>query len=364
MGSTTTTATATRTFLGNRDDDEDDRRSVRSVLREGAARLEARGVTEPKLSCAHLMAECLGLPWETGFSELLSSEDDDRWERRVASRDERARFSGLLARRERHEPLQYVLGKWDFHLDLTLSCRAPVLCPRPETEELVELCLDEIRRRRPDDSTNRRPLRILDVGCGTGAIGIALARHAAVDAEVVALDVSPEAVALSKENAAAALDDDRRAYQVRLCSAADFTNHDRDTTTTTTTTPPLFDLDFDLVVSNPPYVPAADMADLSPDVVDHEDHNALCGGDDGLDVVRDIVRRLPEWTASESDNDDDDRCCWMEVDTSHPEAIRKWLSRDNDVSDAAASNDGRVVFEETRRDLSGRERFVKLRVVR
>jgi release factor glutamine methyltransferase len=71
-------------------------------------------------------------------------------------------------------------------------------------------------------------------------------------------------------------------------------------------------MDFDIVVSNPPYIPAKDMDMLSKDVVGYESDRALCGGEDGLDIIRHIVHRLPEWTNGN---------CWLEVDDSHPSLI-------------------------------------------
>ena len=121
------------------------------------------------------------------------------------------------------------------------------------------------------------------MGCRTGTIGINLARDTATSAtgkvRVVALDVSPAAVALSKENAFSILSRDNNddAYKVYLCSAADFTNNND------------FWFGFNLVVSNPPYIPAANMATLAPNVADYKSADALYSGTDGLDVVWDIV---------------------------------------------------------------------------
>lgn len=217
------------------------------------------------------------------------------------------------------------IGEWDF-MDFTIKCRKPTLCPRPETEELVEHVITQIQK----DEQSTKPIHILDVGCGTGAIGIALAREFPL-AKITAIDIAPEAVELSNENAQLLqLSDDR--YRAYLCSAADFS---------AATTK------FNYIVSNPPYIPSSDMETLTPDVREYEDFGALCGGDDGLNVVRDIVAMLPQWTCSVGNS----KCtCWMEVDASHPIAIRDWIR--NGING--------VKFVEYRKDLCGRDRFVRL----
>ena len=103
------------------------------------------------------------------------------------SPDQQQRLQALIARRLNHEPLQYILGEQEF-FGLTLRVTPATLIPRPETELLVEAVLD------------RRPRRIVDVGTGSGAIAIALAHHLP-EARVIALDLSPEALALARENA-------------------------------------------------------------------------------------------------------------------------------------------------------------------
>jgi release factor glutamine methyltransferase len=151
----------------------------------------------------------------------------------------------LVERRALREPLAYVLGEWGFRR-LTLRCDARALVPRPETETVVERCLELLRN-------VERP-RVLDVGTGTGAIALALADELE-GAQIVATDASAEALELARENAQ------------RTGLRVDFVHADlRDGS------PPG---PFDLVVSNPPYVRPEEIDSLEPEVRDWEPREAL-----------------------------------------------------------------------------------------
>jgi len=207
---------------------------------------------------------------------------------------------------------------------------------------------------------------VLDVGSGTGAIGIALASvFGAKDVTVVSIDVMREAVDLSRENAALVLGGGvgNGRYESVLCSADAYSNMRQVTGSGET-----YVFDFDVVVSNPPYIPRGDMATLDEDVRLFEDHGALCGGDDGMDVIRDIVARLPEWCRISQD-DDNDACneshsckpvCWMEVDPSQPQLIKRWLSN-QDILPQDLDNT-KVKFVDDYADFGGLDRFVKLQI--
>ena len=238
--------------------------------------------------------------------------------------DARDTFESMCAQRLERVPVQYILGEWDF-LDLTLSLRPPVLIPRPETEELVERVLR---------THGSGASRFLDVGCGSGAIGLALL-HKLPEARCVGIDISADAIALASENA-------------QRCGVA------------SRYTPSLVDggiaqyntakeEKFDVIVSNPPYIPRGDMASLEEEVAGHEDDGALCGGVDGLDVIRDLMRAAPRLLDPEGP-----RAIWMEVDTSHPPLIEEWLKEDEQAA---------LQLEQVSQmdDLYGRPRFVEVR---
>ena len=170
-----------------------------------------------------------------------------------------------MARLVKGEPIQYVLGEWDFRT-LTLKCDRRALIPRPETEELVTRVLDylnSIVRLSPTPTTN--PL-IVDVGTGTGAIILSLAREWKGDAVFLGTDVSEDAIALAKENAERCGLSDR----VKFAVMDGFDEFDEPQCV-------------DVIVSNPPYIESAVCETLDPRVKDFEPRLALDGGTSGLD---------------------------------------------------------------------------------
>lgn len=173
----------------------------------------------------------------------------------------------ILAR----EPYQYVLGKADFY-GRPFRVTPAVLIPRPETELLVEEVLREIGH-----LPGKSPLRVVDIGTGSGAIAITLALELAADSsisrpvEVYGLDISAEALEVARHNALT-LKAEVTFWQSDLLSRMMAQG-----------------LKGDVLVSNPPYIPLADREKLEPEVVDHEPHLALFAGEDGLDFYRAIV---------------------------------------------------------------------------
>jgi len=171
-------------------------------------------------------------------------------------------YQSLVVRRLQHEPIQYITGRQEFY-GLDLHVTPAVLIPRPETEHLVEAVLKLL--------PSNQPLKLADVGTGSGAIAIALAAHLP-HAEISALDISLDALAVAAANAREQNVADRiRFLQSDLLSALSPEE------------------EFDAIVSNPPYIPEIDRRSLHPQVRDHEPATALFAGETGLDIYRRLI---------------------------------------------------------------------------
>jgi release factor glutamine methyltransferase len=235
----------------------------RALLVEARDRLAARGVVNPEQEARWLVQRAAGY----APGELALGLDAP------APLGAASYFHGMLARRLAGEPLQYVLERWSFRrLELTVDRR--VLIPRPETEVLAGLALDEC---------HRLSARIaVDLGTGSGAIALAMADERP-GLEVWATDVSGDALAVAAANQAEL---GPAAAGVRLCEGSWFE-----------ALPEGLAGQVDVIVANPPYVSEAEMADLPGEVRDWEPRAALCAGPDGLEDVVAIVAAAPGWLA-------------------------------------------------------------------
>ena len=188
-------------------------------------------------------------------------------------------FFDLVSKRAIHWPLQYLTGQQEF-FGLELHVSQDTLIPRPETELLVEAGLEWVAAQ-PERGGSSDTVKIIDVGTGTGAIAIALA-HSLPAARVLALDLS-QAVRPVVE---------RNAYRHGVEGRVRFLISDLLTALGKRTAG---GERFDVVVSNPPYVPLADAPTLQPEVRDYEPHTALFAGEDGLEIYRRLIPQA--WTA-------------------------------------------------------------------
>ena len=176
-------------------------------------------------------------------------------------------FFEFAARRDAGEPLQYITGVQEFY-GLELQVTPDVLIPRPETEHLVESVLAWA-------ATQPDALRIVDIGTGSGAIAIALATHLP-SAEVIAIDISPSALVVARGNA------ERLGFgrRIRFVQGDLLSGVDAEIAEGRR---------FDVVASNPPYIPDEDAAEMQHEVVAHEPHTALFAGKLGLDVYQRLI---------------------------------------------------------------------------
>jgi len=245
---------------------------LRDVLEDAVRRLRASGSETPRLDAEVLLGWVLGVD-RTG---VIAHPDAP------VSDPQRDRFAAALGRREAGEPVAYIRGFKEFH-GLAMSADPRVLIPRPETELLVDLALARIAAAltaapRPDGSP---PYCVLDVGTGSGAIPIAVAtglrrRRYADAVRIEATDISVDALALAVENAVGH----------GVADMIDFRHADLLADDVIATGP------WDLVMANLPYIPSADVPRLAV-AASFEPRVALDGGDDGLDLVRRLIERLP-----------------------------------------------------------------------
>lgn len=229
---------------------------VSEALAMLAAALEEADVEDARLEARHLLMAALGVD----LAGLILRESQPLGAAAATA-------NALLARRSAHEPLSRILGRRAFHgLDLALN--AATLDPRPDTETLVEAVLAHVAA----EVRAEAPLRILDLGTGTGAILLALLTQLP-QATGLGVDIADEAVHMAAENARHHGLEARAAFR---CGDLMAGLADR----------------FDILVSNPPYIPSGEIAGLEPEVRFHDPHLALDGGADGLDFYRRILASL------------------------------------------------------------------------
>ena len=247
-----------------------------ALLREGAERLVLSGSETPRLDAELLLGHAVGV----GRTVVLAHPEAP------VGADAARRYRADVERRATGEPVAYLRGIKEFY-GLAFEADARALIPRPETERLVELAGAEVMRRLGASARDAgaRPLRIVDVGTGSGAIAVALAvslrRLGALEAvEILATDISTDALDLARENAVAhAVAERIRFAQADLLpgDGADGTDDGGG---------------FDLVLANLPYVRRDAIAGL-PRATSFEPALALDGGPDGLDVIGRLLDRLP-----------------------------------------------------------------------
>ena len=224
--------------------------TIREALRAATARLEQAGVPDADVDASYLLASVLK---EDTLAMRINGH-------RELTEEQRAAFGQLCGRRAAREPLQYILGETEF-MGLTFHVEPGVLIPRADTEILVEKALELMRP----------GARVLDIGTGSGAIAISLAKLGK-SARVTAVDVSDKALEIARKNA------ESNGANVEFIKSDCFSA--------------LNGRKYDMIVSNPPYISDDEMRGLMPEVK-LEPELALFGGADGLDFYRRISREAP-----------------------------------------------------------------------
>ncbi len=273
--------------------------TVLDILQSTTAYFKKRGIENPRLNAEHLLAHSLGRKRLDVYLEF---------ERDLAE-PELAPLRELVRRRGQNEPLQHLLGTVEFCGNIFL-CDKRALVPRPETEEFVEFLDPEIRGQKSE-------VRIIDVGTGSGVIALSLAAKFP-DAEIIATDISDDALLLARENA------------VRLGTArVQFLKSDL-----------LENVDgkFDLMVANLPYISRHDRDQLAPEVL-RDPEVALFAGEKGDEIIRRLIETAPSHLSRKG-------LLALEIGLGQEPALLDLL-RDKNYGDIEAKN-----------DYSGRTRFL------
>ena len=233
--------------------------TVRSALRDGMAQLAAAITPSHALAAELLLMHVTGCDraWIYAHPEAELSEHATRT------------FFELIARRASGVPTQYLTGKQEFW-GMEFEVSPAVLIPRPETEHVIEVALQRLDER--SGATRTGSLRIADVGTGSGCIAIALAKELP-NAQIVATDISTEALQVAKRNAEKHGVAQRVHFvQCDLLESQECESHA-----------------FDLIASNPPYVARAEENELAREVREHEPHTALFGGSTGTEIYERLI---------------------------------------------------------------------------
>jgi release factor glutamine methyltransferase len=236
--------------------------TVQTLLAKSIAFLDGKGVSEARRSAEMLLCEalrCKRIDLYLRFEQFVGEAELEI-------------YRGHIRRRAKGEPVQYIVGSTEFY-GLPFRVTPAVLIPRPETEHLVDRALELAR----PIAAARGRVRILDIGSGSGNIPIAIAKHCP-EAELLSVDISADAIAVATANAeengvsARVRFDERDALAAGALEAAGR---------------------FDLVVSNPPYIPAAEVAELQVEITGHEPEQAYTDRGDGFTFYRRIAQAAP-----------------------------------------------------------------------
>ena len=269
--------------------------TVRRILEWTIPHLKKHGSESARLDAEILLAQVRGCPRIQLYTNYDSPLTD---EQRAAMRD-------LVQRRVAHEPVAYLVGHREF-FSLDFRVTRDVLIPRPDTETLVVAAIEWLK--------GRDAPRVLDIGTGSGCIAITLAVNCPA-ATITAIDVSPAALAIAQDNA----EKHKVVGRIRF-EAGDLFG-------------PLADAEqFDLIVSNPPYISSTEIETLMPDVRLHEPLTALDGGPDGLKVIRRLVADAPRHLVPGG-------LLLFEIDSEQADSATQWLAADGRYEDVTLLKD-------------------------
>ncbi|MFB3895864.1 MAG: peptide chain release factor N(5)-glutamine methyltransferase [bacterium] len=280
--------------------------NISDILKAAERQLNRVGIDSARLDSEVLLSHVLGCDRAYLLVHGEKKINADQW----------SVFQKLVARREKHEPVAYLIGHKEF-MGLDFLVTPDVLIPRPETEIIVETAINLAGKM-------QQP-KILDIGCGSGCIVISLAKHIQT-VKCYTTDISQRAITIAQQNETRILGNN----QIQFIEKDLF--------------PEISELEtkFDIIVSNPPYITESELASLASDIRDYEPQRALNGGVDGLTIIRKIIKEAPRYL-------NNDGYLILEIGDKQAPAVRKLVEET-----------GRFAVQSTQfiSDLAGKERIL------
>ncbi|XP_011863716.1 PREDICTED: hemK methyltransferase family member 1-like [Vollenhovia emeryi] len=299
--------------------------TIGDVIDQWSRRFESEGIPEPVESIEHIVAHVIGTK---KIIDILSVRNDP------LNAGQIEKLEALCECRLSRMPVQYIIGEWDFR-DITVKLVPPIFIPRPETEILVDFVLKRLSSSQTDNC------EVLEIGCGSGAISLALA-HACKRIKCTAIDASPHACDLTMINRSKL----NLTEQIAVLHA---TLKSDGSIEVSSSLNGVGDVDlnsklFDFVISNPPYVPTKKIPELQPEIRIYEDIRALDGGDDGLKVIKPLLKYAAKALKPGGH-------LFVEVDPTHPEYIQFFTNKYPDF---------KLHYAHTYKDFCNNDRFVEV----
>ncbi|XP_076236452.1 hemK methyltransferase 1 [Calliopsis andreniformis] len=299
--------------------------TVGEIIEQWSHRFKNEGIPEPVESIEHIVAHVIGT---RKTIDVFNARD------KQLTVDQYDLLKLLCECRLCRMPIQYIIKEWDF-CDITLKLVPPVFIPRPETEILVDFVLKRL------STSEKSSHEILEIGCGSGAISLAIA-HSNETANCIAIDANLQACELTKENR------DRLGLENKVAVLhAKLKDDGTIDLSDVLSKPENIDLNsksFDIIVSNPPYIPTKKIPTLAPEIKVYEDIKSLDGGDDGLKVVKPILKYAASALKPGGR-------LLLEVDSSHPEYIQFFTKKYPVL---------KLQYEHTYKDFCNNDRFVEI----
>ncbi|XP_043263260.1 MTRF1L release factor glutamine methyltransferase [Colletes gigas] len=299
--------------------------TVGEVVEEWSNRFKIEGIPEPVESIEHIVAHIINT---NKITDVITARN------LRLTLDQCSKLESLCECRLSRMPVQYIIGEWDFR-DITLKLVPPVFIPRPETEILVDIVLKRL------SFSQEKEQKILELGCGSGAISLAIA-HSNKTVNCIAIDANRQACELTKSNR------DRLGLENQVVIVhATLKDDGTIELSNVLSGPENLDLNsnsFDFIVSNPPYVPTKQILKLSPEIKIYEDLRALDGGDDGLKIIKPLLKYASTVLKTGGH-------LFLEVDSTHPEYIEFFTKKYSTL---------KLKYEHTCKDFCNNDRFVEI----